>query len=54
MKIIKYTLAVPTDGGTPVLFSVEMGWNPTNEAIAAREAYQGAYTREEEEEWEEV
>ena len=38
MKIIKYTLAVPTDGGTPVLFSVEMGWNPTNEAIAAREA----------------
>ena len=49
MKIIQYTLAVPSDGDSPLFFAVEMGWNPTNEAIAAREAWQGVYTVEERE-----
>ena len=53
MKIIRYTMAANVNRGTseaPVweqaFFPVEMGWNPTNEEIARREAYEGRYTLE--------
>lgn len=50
-KLIKYNLCCRTNLGTDkepaweeILSPVEMGWNETNEEIAKREAYNGAYT----------
>ena len=53
MKIIKYNLCIEVNRGTEenpdileTLHPVTMGWNETNEAIAAKEAYNGEYTIE--------
>ena len=53
MKVIKYNLCTRVNFGTerkPVwgdaLSPVEMGWNPANEEIAKREAYNGEYAIE--------
>ena len=53
MKILKYNLCTKINRGTEekpqieeILSSVSMGWNPTNEEIAKREAYNGEYTIE--------
>lgn len=54
MKVIKYFLCTEINNGSqealelvPILSSVEMGWNKTNEEIAKREAYNGEYIIEE-------
>ena len=54
MKVIKYNLCTRVNFGTEAkpawgdsLSPVEMGWNPTNEEIAKREAFNGEYTIEE-------
>lgn len=53
MKIIKYTLCTKINHGTPKspiwedsLSAVEMPWSEANEAIAKKEAHNGAYTIE--------
>lgn len=53
MKVIKYNLCTRVNFGTEAkpawgdsLSPVEMGWNPANEEIAKREAYNGEYTIE--------
>ena len=45
-KVIKYQLCTRGESGTEILTDVTMGWNETNEAIAAAEAYNGKYTVE--------
>lgn len=57
MKVIKYNLCTRVNHGTEeepnieeVLSAVTMGWNEANEEIAKREAHNGEYTIEEEEE----
>lgn len=57
MKILKYNLCTRVNLGTEmeplwetVITPVTMGWNPANEETARREAYQGMYTIEENEE----
>ena len=57
MRVIKYNLCTRVNRGTEdnpvwenVLTPVEMDWNETNEEIAKREAYNGEYTIEGEEE----
>lgn len=57
MKILKYDLCTRVNLGTEtapcweeVLTPVTMGWNPVNEETAGREAYQGVYTIEENQE----
>lgn len=54
MKVIRYNLCTRVNFGTEAkpawgdsLSPVEMDWNPTNEEIAKREAYNGEYTVEE-------
>ena len=53
MKILKYKLCSEINCGTDdkpqieqTFSDVEMGWNPENEEIAKREAYNGEYTIE--------
>lgn len=53
MKILKYNLCTNINCGTEekpriekILTPVYMGWNPTNEEIAKREAYNGEYSIE--------
>ena len=53
MKMMKYFLCTYVNHGTQeaplweqILSPVEMGWNPTNEEIAKREAFNGEYTVE--------
>ena len=53
MKILKYNLCIKVNCGTgenpqikESLHTVKMGWNPTNEEIAKREAHNGEYTIE--------
>lgn len=57
MKILKYDLCTQINLGTEmapfwetVITPVTMGWNPANEEIARREAHQGMYTIEENQE----
>lgn len=57
MKILKYDLCTQINLGTEmaplwetVITPVTMGWNPANEEIARREAHQGMYTIEENDE----
>lgn len=45
MKILKYNFC-PEEG---ILFPVEMDWNEANEEIAKREAHNGEYTIEDDE-----
>lgn len=57
MKVLEYNLCALVNRGTEVapvweeiLIPVAMGWNEVNEAIAAREAHNGAYSIVEREE----
>lgn len=56
MKVIKYNLCTTVNCGTvedplweEVLSPVTMGWNEVNEEIAKREAYNGEYVIEDDE-----
>lgn len=56
MKVLKYNLCTRVNYGTEnnpkieeVLYPVTMGWNVANEELAKREAYNGEYTIEDEE-----
>lgn len=53
MKILKYNLCTKINHGTKenpqmkdILSPITMGWNEANEEIAKREAYNGEYTIE--------
>ena len=57
MKVLKYNLCTLVNTGSEeapvwenIISPVEMDWNETNEEIAKREAYNGEYTIEGEEE----